>query len=125
MAKAICIRCGATKKSPFIACGECNFSPKDDRRAMAQSLLLSTKYFDPDTDYSPTRKELDEASRRIRSGESIDWDESTLTELILQQELLDEGEPSWGRVILFLLFILFVNVAGWSLVCSRTWCRPS
>lgn len=64
---AICIRCGAEKRSPEEACAECAFRP-DSLSDRAKSLLLSTMRLDPDVRLrSPL--ELREAAQRIRAGD--------------------------------------------------------
>lgn len=74
---------------------------------MAQSLVLSTGYYDEDTDQKPDKRYLREVSRMIKAGECIDWDEHLLEQLIGQQVLLDYGgSPSWLQVAM-LLVVMF------------------
>jgi len=112
MGVAVCIKCGAYKGSPFQRCPDCGFSPEGDHLAMAQSLILSTAYYDEDRDYIPTKQELSDASTIIKSGGTIDWDKSKLARFVDEQNILERaGSPSWLRVVLLLLMlILILNV---------------
>ena len=109
MSLAVCINCGALKASPFERCPYCDFSPKGDHRAKAQSLILSTDYYNEETDHRPSKKELNEASRTIRSGGTITWDESKVLQLIDEQAVLErDGSPSWLRVAMLLIVMFLV-----------------
>ena len=111
MAIAVCVRCGQFKTLPFKACKRCHFDPHGDRRAMAESLMLSDAYYDPEKDYRPGKAELQQAATRIRSGASVEWDEETLAKLSAEQGILERaGSPSWFRIAAFVvaLFLLLV-----------------
>ena len=109
MDTAVCIQCGRFKASPFAVCPNCRFDPHGDRRAMAQSLMLSNAYYDPQTDHRPNRSELQEIARRISSGEEVAWDEAVLATLIDEQKILDEqGSPTWLRITILLTLLLLV-----------------
>jgi hypothetical protein len=109
MGTAVCIRCGSFKASPFVACPNCRFDPRGDRRAMAQSLMLSDAYYDPETDHRPTKADLQEASHRITTGGEVAWDEIELTKLMAEQQVLDEaGSPSWLKIAVLLVLLLLV-----------------
>lgn len=60
--RAVCHRCGGSKRGPFVPCKACGVVPTRDARAVAW--LLSAHHLDPD--------ELDEVARRIRSGDVPD-----------------------------------------------------
>lgn len=78
---------------------------------MAQSLMLSTAYYDPETDHRPTKRELDAARRRISDGQQVEWNEKILAKLVAEQDVLDRsGSPSWARII-FLIVGLFLLIA--------------
>lgn len=109
MGIAVCVRCGGLKRLPFARCTHCGFTPQGDRRAMAESLLLSDAYYDSERDHRPRRDELEMISRRIRSGETVEWDERIIAELIAEQMTLDrEGSPSWLRIALLLAALLII-----------------
>jgi hypothetical protein len=109
MAIAVCIRCGRMKRSAFRACPECGFSPRGDPQAMAESLMLSDAYYNASKDHRPDKAELEQASRAIRSGEAIKWDETVLAEMIREQEVLSQGgDPSWLKVFLLALAFLLL-----------------
>jgi hypothetical protein len=106
MGTAVCIHCGALKGSPFDDCPHCHFNPQGCHRAMAQSLILSSEYYDDDEDRRPSKEELTNASLTIKAGGMIDWDERELARLIDEQRVLQkEGSPSWLRIALLLLVI--------------------
>jgi len=122
MATAVCIRCGFLKHRAFTRCRKCGYCPEGDRRAKAQSLLLSTEYHDAETDRRPTRQELALVAERIRSGVPVPWDEATIARLIAEQELLEQGPPPRWRdmIVIGLLFLiplasLVVIVLDWLL----------
>ncbi len=76
---------------------------------MAQSLLLSDRYYDPESDHRPTRDELEAVGRRIRAGEQPEWNDQVLAKLVAEQEALDgSGSPSWGRVGLLILGVFLL-----------------
>jgi hypothetical protein len=109
MGIAVCVRCGAFKASPFVVCPHCNFNPRGDRRAMAQSLMLSDAYYDQEVDRKPSKQELEDASRRIESGAPIEWNEQVLADLAREQEILErEGSPSWFRIVVLLVVLFLV-----------------
>lgn len=120
MGTAICIQCGERKKSAFRACPACNFSPRGNPRAMAQSLLLSDRYYDSEKDHRPSKTELAEASRIIMSGGCIDWDEPTIARLIQEQETWDrEEDVGWLRVIVLLLILLSIPLLALAVFLLR------
>lgn len=86
---------------------------------MAQSLLLSTTYFDPEKDHRPTREELDEVAQRVRSGQEIDWDEQILAKLVAEQDVLDQADsPSWARIVFLLIGLLLLIAVPVALVVA-------
>ena len=76
---------------------------------MAQSLMLSDAYYDEETDHKPSKQKLHEASRRIRSGVTIEWDEKVLDKLSKEQKILERaGSPGWFRIIVFLIALFLL-----------------
>ena len=71
MARAVCIRCGASKRSPVSKCSSCTFDPRGDVEAMARSFLLSVERYEDGTERKRYRGELDEIGRRIQRGEDV------------------------------------------------------
>jgi len=61
-ARAICHRCGAPKKGPFVPCKSCEFVPQGDERAVAW--LFGRDHLDED--------DMTEAAARVRAGEIPD-----------------------------------------------------
>lgn len=59
--KAVCQRCGAGKPGPLVPCRACTHVPVGEERTVAW--LLSDHHLSP--------KELEDAARRIRSGERL------------------------------------------------------
>jgi hypothetical protein len=111
MGIAICIKCGAIKKAPFRTCSHCSYNPNGDRRAMAQSLILSNAYYDEDTDSKPTKKQLDIIASNIRTGLNHDWNEQLIAKLINEQnELNNDNSPGWIKVILLNIGIIIVVI---------------
>lgn len=109
MGTAVCIQCGHLKAAPFKPCQQCGFDPRGDKRAMAQSLMLSDRYYDPETDHRPDKRELQDLARRIRSCEAIEWDEKTLEGLSREQEVLERaGSPGWTRIVVFILALFLL-----------------
>lgn len=65
---AICHRCGGSKKGPFVPCKACGYAPAGPERHVAW--LFSEHHLEPE--------ELEEAARRIHSGERPDPPRSLL-----------------------------------------------
>ena len=61
-ARAICHRCGAPKKGPFVPCKSCDFVPQGDERAVAW--LFGRDHLSED--------DMTEAAARVRAGEIPD-----------------------------------------------------
>ncbi len=59
--KAVCQRCGDAKPGPLVPCRTCTHVPVGEERTLAW--LLSDHHLSP--------KELDEAARRLKSGEKL------------------------------------------------------
>lgn len=107
MAVAICLRCGASKKRPWTACGSCGLDPADDREVLVKSVYLSVERFEDGTERRRYRKELDEIASRIRAGEAPELDEAELKRLRKQRRLVESVPAS---AILGALFRFFLPV---------------
>jgi len=78
---------------------------------MAESLVLSDRFYDPEKDKRPGREELRKAADSIKAGETIHWDEAVITELMREQKVLaDAGGPGWLRVVLLIVALNLVLV---------------
>jgi hypothetical protein len=102
--KAICIKCGGTKRMPSSKCPNCKFTPigKD----MVKSVYCSTARFG--SDETITKQHIDEIIEiqiAIRKGESIIYEEAVLERLAKEQEIIDSISPVsvWLAVLKFFL----------------------
>jgi len=92
---------------------------------MAKSLLLSDSYFDPERDYKPGKKELQEASERLQAGNQIDWDETILARLVEEQRELERyGSPSWLKIVLLLFAMFIIPIIALIVYILRATNRP-
>ena len=118
MSLAICVRCGGEKRGAFLPCGGCGFDPAahgTDKETQARSLLLSDQYLGP--------RELEEAARRLRSGEAPGVDGprlGALVDLLTTQPVAITHAPAglmaaaWGPLLLAAALLAGV-AAAWVL----------
>jgi hypothetical protein len=74
MLRAICIRCGAAKKTAMSACRECGFNPEGDISSSARSLYLSLGKSGKDDPGRMTEDTLTTAQSVIKSGGAVEFD---------------------------------------------------
>ena len=72
MTMAICIKCGGKKLGALTPCSDCRFEPVECED-QAKSMLLSDHYLS-----SP---ELENASNKLKQGQSIGFDAASVQEL--------------------------------------------
>ena len=112
MVDSVCPRCGTSKKRPWKACSNSCLDPADDEEALVKSVYLSVERFEDGTERRRYRKELDEIARRMRAGESPEFDEAELKRLRKQKRLVESVPASavWGAVFRFFLPVVVVVV---------------
>jgi hypothetical protein len=81
MEKIICIRCGAEKDMLMVECDVCQFDPSGDEASEVKTLYLSTLRFEGECDKQRYAIELDDVAKRIKRGETIDYDAAELDRL--------------------------------------------
>jgi hypothetical protein len=117
MGRAVCLKCGAEKKGPFVTCPACGYAPGVDKAAMARSLMLSTRGVDEDGERYLSAEELSAAAAGLRRGVAPMLDERGVAELVAQQEVLEEGPPPslartlWGVTIILWPGLVVILVA--------------
>ena len=104
--KAVCLKCGGSKKTPLSKCRICGFDPTLDTKTSAESIRLSKKYWIKDDERTPSDEELLEASTIIKNGGEYGFDEVEINELIKEKEALDKGLSVPERLKLILLVVL-------------------
>lgn len=70
---AVCVPCGAFKKSAQTACPACGFEPKSEYE-MARALILSQKFTADETTIGQTSDELRTIAADIRAGRPYRFD---------------------------------------------------
>ena len=107
MTQAVCLRCGEMKVGAFTPCPACGFDPSGDRNEASKALLL--------TDHYSTKEELNEASERIKGGESPELDEQKAAELARGLPESGIGEmpigcqvAAWAPIVVMVVLAFFV-----------------
>ncbi len=113
--KAVCIRCGAYKKSAFAKCPNCDLIPKTDFEA-ARALILSEKTLFGETEIGRSIEELEEISNSIKRGRPypIDGEEQKMVVRAYWEFLKSQPPPRnklqkyflWGGLTILSLIII-------------------
>ncbi len=112
MPSAICISCGARKRTAYQRCRRCGFDPTKDDTSLVKSVYLSTGryYSGSETEGEAAEQarystELDHIAELLESGHEIEYDADELARLREQLRLV-RSVPRiavWGAV--FRLFL--------------------
>jgi hypothetical protein len=94
--RAICIRCGTTKRRAKTACGHCGFRPTSDID-VARSIYLSSERFFAAEPHPAWEAQMQEAQQRLRAAEPVWYDEGTLQEILATKALV-RSVPWWSPV---------------------------
>ena|SRR6266436_5413135 len=112
---AICIRCGALKKSPIQKCPSCGFQPQTDEDK-AKSLILSLNY-EIDGEYrGKTKEELLAIAQQIRDGKPYEFDPQEVAAVIeyakrvqaIPRRILLSDLLKWIGPVVLILIVVFV-----------------
>ena len=102
MTTAICISCGEEKRGAWTLCPSCNHVP-EGKTELAKSVLLSDHYL--------SQSELKAVGDKIKSGETIKYDQLELAELAATlEENPNPLKMPIGCDIRFWLVILFLLI---------------
>jgi hypothetical protein len=106
--EAVCLRCGAWKRTVTQSCSSCGFAPKEDQDLL-KSVYLSVLRYDDEEDRNTYKTTLDELASKLRADGEIEFDEDELARL--RQRLKGFQSVSsrqvWGAVFRFFLPGLF------------------
>lgn len=97
MANAICIRCGARKRSPFSKCIRCDFDPNGDLLSEVKSIILSVRRYDDGSNRKSYERELDRIGQMIAKGEQFEFNDDEVQRLLAIGKLL-ERPFTWGEL---------------------------
>jgi ribosomal protein L40E len=81
MTVAICLRCGAKKIGALVRCRSCGYEPKEEEEK-AKSVLLSDHYL--------SAADLGNVSERIKSGQGVNFDPTSIENLIEGIRVVEE-----------------------------------
>jgi hypothetical protein len=115
--RALCMRCGVAKKSPYAQCPACGFEPRNDAD-LVKSVYLSVGRFEDGDDQARYATQLIDLSSALRAGGSVEYVSSELSRLSQQLTQVRSVSPSaaWGTVArLFLPALLFLALL-WGVV---------
>lgn len=93
MPEAVCIACGEGKSSPWKVCKSCRFDPNTSSDALVKSVYLSTGRYSDQIRKDKYRNELSKISEDIRSGISINYEESDI--IRLNNQMSDVKAVKW------------------------------
>jgi hypothetical protein len=116
--KALCLRCGAAKATPWATCRRCKFNPEGDEDALVKSVYLSEGRFEDPDEQERYRTELQHMAEELSAGHPIIFEPDELRRLLEQKRLVESIRPAAAFKALFKYFlpvILFVVVL-WGLV---------
>lgn len=117
--KAVCVACGAFKKSALVTCSECDYQPASEYEA-ARSLILSETFTVGKMTIGRPAKELQKISADIRSGRPYLFDaeeQRRVVEHYREYEAAKAKRPTFGFLkwlVPLLLLAGLVVAALWS-----------
>lgn len=119
MPNAICLRCGKVKSRATACCKACAFDPREDKVALAKSILLSIDRYEDGTDRKRYAKELGAIGERISAGEQVPFDPQ---EVQRQVEIVDLGRSiSWKHGVKGLAIVLLWLWPLWLIISVGMW----
>ena len=100
---AICIRCGTSKRAPWLVCRTCRLRPVGED--LVKSVYCSVGRFESADEQAEYRAALERHRETLRSGGSIAFDEGELDRLRRQSRLTAavRARRVWGAVFRFFL----------------------
>ena len=109
--RAICLKCGASKKLPWQKCRECGFAPEGED--LVRSVYLSVgRYRDVQVQERYTQ-DLTQIRAQIRNGQAVEFDEAELDRLRKERVKLESvpAHAVWMALLRFFLpALLFLGL---------------
>jgi hypothetical protein len=123
--KAICIKCGESKRHPLAVCKRCRFDPNSDRETQAKSIILSVVRFEDPEKWKPYSIKLEAIGKSIRSGQMPTFHDHDIKAVSFILEQIEKPIP-WNAIIkLFLYFwpLWLIILLGTAMFVYRTFFR--
>lgn len=106
---AVCIHCGHIKKSPFSRCVNCGRSGNINPEEKAKSFMLSEEFLQGENLEINIQEMLTNISTKIKSNEVIEFDQAEISNLVKEQEML-EDIPRFQTIKILLFCMLFLTI---------------
>lgn len=121
MAKAYCIKCGSSKKSPHKKCEACGFKPIETLDIVKSVWLSSNRRLsveDLELDQSPSIEELEGFAKSIKQGENAVFPKTEID--ILAKQYAAVSEVTWLKVLLVSLPFVILPLSAIAVFLYRS-----